>query len=92
MQRSKPVADPDEEPWRQPRAKAHNCRSDAAEASQRADSSRMKLPTNRYDEHTSERDVLLAMFEELRTIKVAVVVATVVAVPLMLLGILELLS
>jgi hypothetical protein len=59
---------------------------------QRADSSRMKLPTNRYDEDTSERDVLLAVFEELRTIKVAVVVATVVAVPLMLLGMLELLS
>lgn len=52
----------------------------------------MDLPTNRYDDDTSERDVLLALFEELRTIKVTVVVATVVAVPLMLLGILELLS
>ena len=52
----------------------------------------MKLPTNRYDEDTSERHVLLALFEELRTIKVAVVVATAVAVPLMLLRILELLS
>ena len=52
----------------------------------------MKLPTNSYDADTTDRDVLLALFEELRTIKVAVVVVTVVAVPLMLLGILELLS
>lgn len=52
----------------------------------------MKLPTNRYDEGTSEREVLLAIFEELRAIKAAVVVGTVVAVPLMLLGIVELLS
>ena len=52
----------------------------------------MKLPTNRYDDDTSERDVLLAVFEELRVIKVAVVVVAVVAVPLMILGILELLS
>ena len=52
----------------------------------------MKLPTNRYDDDTSDRDVLLALFEELRTIKVAVVVATVVAVPLVLLGTFELLS
>jgi hypothetical protein len=52
----------------------------------------VKLPTNDYDEQTSERDALLAIFEELRAIKIAVVIATAVAVPLMLLGILELLS
>ncbi|MEO7570871.1 MAG: hypothetical protein ABIX10_00385 [Acidimicrobiales bacterium] len=52
----------------------------------------MKLPTNGYDEEISERDALLSIFEELRAIKVAVVIATAVAVPLMLLGILELLS
>ena len=52
----------------------------------------MKLPTNRYDEGTSEREVLLAIFEELRAIKAAIVIGTVVAVPLMLLGIIELLS
>ena len=52
----------------------------------------MKLPANRYDESTSERDVLLAMFEELRAIKAAIVIGTIVAVPLMLLGIIELVS
>lgn len=52
----------------------------------------MKLPTNRYDEDTSEREVLLAIFEELRAIKAAIVIGTAVAVPLMLLGIIERLS
>lgn len=52
----------------------------------------MKLPTNRYDEGTSEREVLLAIFEEVRAIKAAIVIGTIVAIPLMLLGIIELVS
>ncbi len=31
----------------------------------------VKLPTNQYDAETSERDVLLAIFEQLRGIRVA---------------------
>ena len=31
----------------------------------------MKLPTNQYDDDTTERDVLLAVFEQLRGIRVA---------------------
>jgi len=31
----------------------------------------VKLPTNRYDDDTTERDALLAVFEQLRGIRVA---------------------
>lgn len=51
-----------------------------------------EAPPNRYDEGTSDQEVLLAIFEELRAIKAAIVIGTIVAVPLMLLGIIELLS
>ena len=51
----------------------------------------VKLPTNHYEEDTSERDVLLALFEEMRAIRIAVVIVSIVAVPLMLLGVVKLL-
>ena len=38
---------------------------------------------------TSEREALVATFEELRAIKVVIVVGTIVAIPLMVLGIVE---
>ena len=31
----------------------------------------MKLPTNEYDDDTSERDVLMAVFEQMRGIRTA---------------------
>jgi len=52
----------------------------------------MRLPTNSYDEDTTERDALLAIFEQVRAIRSTVTIVSVVAVPLMLLMIIKLLS
>ena len=43
----------------------------------------MKLPTNQYDDDTTERDVLLAVFGQLRGIRIALW-ALVVLVPALL--------
>jgi len=50
----------------------------------------IRLPTNQYDESVGEREVLLAMWEDLRTIRVVVTIVGLLAIPLMLLGILRL--
>ena len=52
----------------------------------------IKLPTNVYESTVTERDALLAIQEELRIIRRVAVLLAVFAVPLMLLGIVDLLS
>ena len=51
----------------------------------------VKLPTNTYDDHMTDRDVLLAIYEKFRTIATVAVVLSVFAVPLMILAIVRLL-
>ena len=51
----------------------------------------MKLPTNDYDERVTDRDVLLGIYEKLRTIATMAVVLTIFGVPLMVLAIIRLL-
>ena len=50
-----------------------------------ADSGLVSLPSDRDADDTSQRDLLVSIWEELRVIRMAVVVVTVTAVPLMLL-------
>jgi hypothetical protein len=49
----------------------------------------MKLPTNDYESNVTERDALLAIHEELRIIRRVAMLLAVFAIPLMMLGIIE---